>query len=568
MASTDAPAPVLPVGRECSLIQALASASHGPGSETFTAPQMGCWVSRAGEMAHATAPLITLPYRESLPPFHWSVCIRRNYQSEKEQKDRSIPYFGDDDKGTVADHLDQFSDSEDDDDSEPESHPEREHVIRQLEDEAARGVPGMREDPLLRQIVQKEFQLTEKQLKCRISGEQEEAASAEPIEDKKPEDLDSYRILFCRRCYVYDCHIHGTEQPLAQFRLVDKVDEASPGPNAPTCGPDCYRDPDAAAKQSKLGKRDTSQRPWGDDEKVIFRRARDIFNEDWCRVSKMLDTRSCAECFEHTKSEPIRAVERSNIRLTSRPRPHHSGANSKMFRDTIKQREQRKGLPSSQYRPCNHEGPCSSDNCICHRAANFCEKFCGCDVSCKRRFPGCHCKISQCQTRACPCFAANRECDPDLCRDCGAGCNDAIMKCKNVSIQRGDHKHLMLGRSEIAGWGTFLKQSVKKHDYIHEYVGEIISHKEAERRGLVYDKLNLSFLFNLNEELVVDATRKGNKTKYANHSSTPNCYAKIIMVNGDHRIGIFAKEDIPAGTEILYDYQYRRGQRPVWWEDS
>jgi hypothetical protein len=108
-----------------------------------------------------------------------------------------------------------------------------------------------------------------------------------------------------------------------------------------------------------------------------------------------------------------------------------------------------------------------------------------------------------------------RECDPDLCHKCGAQeildpvnrYNKAIArnKCKNVSIQKGAPRRTLLGRSKLMasggmfGWGLYMGEEVTRGEYIGEYAGEIVSRGEAEQRGAIYDKRNITYLFDINK---------------------------------------------------------------------
>lgn len=112
-----------------------------------------------------------------------------------------------------------------------------------------------------------------------------------------------------------------------------------------------------------------------------------------------------------------------------------------------------------------------------------------------------------------------------------------------------------LRSSSIQGRGAFATRTIRKGTRIIEYVGQRISWRTADKR---YDdeKMNRhhTFLFTIDDKTVIDAAVNGNDSRFINHSCAPNCEA----INERKRIFIEAIKTIPAGTELVYDYQYER----------
>ena len=86
--------------------------------------------------------------------------------------------------------------------------------------------------------------------------------------------------------------------------------------------------------------------------------------------------------------------------------------------------------------------------------------------------------------------------------------------CRNNRITLKERRKILIGKSNIHGWGAFAQEVINKNDFVVEYSGEVISQGEADRRGRVYDKMNYSYIFTLNGNQALDATRKGNKVNF------------------------------------------------------
>ncbi|CDO96446.1 unnamed protein product [Kluyveromyces dobzhanskii CBS 2104] len=121
-------------------------------------------------------------------------------------------------------------------------------------------------------------------------------------------------------------------------------------------------------------------------------------------------------------------------------------------------------------------------------------------------------------------------------------------------------KAVTFARSAIHNWGLYAMEPIAAKEMIIEYVGESIRQPVAEMREKRYIKSGIgsSYLFRIDENTVIDATKRGGIARFINHCCDPSCTAKIIKVGGRKRIVIYALRDIGTNEELTYDYKFER----------
>ncbi|KAM9686551.1 histone-lysine N-methyltransferase ASH1L isoform 3-T3 [Trichechus inunguis] len=167
----------------------------------------------------------------------------------------------------------------------------------------------------------------------------------------------------------------------------------------------------------------------------------------------------------------------------------------------------------------------------------------------------CNCKKPDDETgKGCVDDCLNRmifaECSPNTC-PCGE-------QCCNQRIQRHEWVQcLERFRAEEKGWGIRTKEPLKAGQFIIEYLGEVVSEQEFRNRMIEqYHNHSDHYCLNLDSGMVIDSYRMGNEARFINHSCDPNCEMQKWSVNGVYRIGLYALKDMPAGTELTYDYNF------------
>ncbi|XP_047025181.1 histone-lysine N-methyltransferase SUV39H2-like isoform X1 [Helicoverpa zea] len=186
---------------------------------------------------------------------------------------------------------------------------------------------------------------------------------------------------------------------------------------------------------------------------------------------------------------------------------------------------------------------------------------------------GCECTACNCRSKTCCgmqaglfAYTANkrlRVAPGTPIYECNKACKCSSDCCNRV-VQGGRNIKLSIFRtSNGCGWGVKTEQKIRQGQFLCQYVGEVITFEEAEKRGREYDANGLTYLFDLDfnsveNPYVVDAAHLGNVSHFINHSCDPNLGVWAVWADcldpNLPMLALFATRDIEPGEELCFDY--------------
>lgn len=156
--------------------------------------------------------------------------------------------------------------------------------------------------------------------------------------------------------------------------------------------------------------------------------------------------------------------------------------------------------------------------------------------------------------------------------ECNSMCK-CDSSCCNRILQKGVQVKLEVFRTEKKGWAVRAGETIHRGAFVCEYIGEVLSDVEANKRGQRYDIEGCSYLYDIDAHIdeanglsgmvpyVIDATHYGNVSRFINHSCSPNLVNYLVLVESMDcqlaHIGFYASRDISIGEELAYDYRYK-----------
>ncbi|KAJ7955686.1 Histone-lysine N-methyltransferase [Quillaja saponaria] len=141
------------------------------------------------------------------------------------------------------------------------------------------------------------------------------------------------------------------------------------------------------------------------------------------------------------------------------------------------------------------------------------------------------------------------------CISCSKACR-CSENCRNRPFRK--EKKIKIVKTELCGWGVEAAESISRGEFLIEYIGEVIDDALCEQRlwDMKYRGVNNFYMCEIRKDFTIDATFKGNASRFLNHSCEPNCILEKWQVEGETRVGVFAARSIEVGEPLTYDYRF------------